>query len=94
MAEQRGHRRRDLDRNGKISFPGATGLTTINCIVKDISVTGARLLVFTVSEMPAQFKLSVDGISDQDCRVKWSRWRTTGELAVEFVSSDNVSLAS
>jgi hypothetical protein len=94
MSEHRRHRRRNLDRDGKITYQGTGGSITIDCVVKDISDSGARLIVFTVSEIPAEFKLTVDGISDQDCLVKWSKWRTTGELAVEFVLPDTVSMAS
>ena len=85
MQEQRGYRRRDLDRNGTISFHGAKGSTTVDCVVKDISATGARVFVNTTSQLPTEFKLSVVGISNQDCVVKWSEWRSTGELAVKFV---------
>jgi hypothetical protein len=94
MREKRRHRRRNLDRDGKITFEGADGATTIDCVVKDIFDSGARLIVYTVSEIPPEFKLTVDGFSDQDCLVKWSKWRTTGELAVEFVLPTSVSLAS
>ena len=94
MPEHRRHRRRNLERDGKIFFQGSDGTTTIDCVVKDISDSGARLIVFTVSKIPAEFKLTIDGIFDQDCLVKWSKWRTTGELAVEFVTPSSVSLAS
>lgn len=87
VGEQRRHRRRDLNRQGTISFRGEGGCVTIDCEVKDLSASGARLFVYGGSRIPAEFKLSVVGIYEQDCLVKWSEWRSTGELAVEFVSS-------
>ena len=83
MPKQRRHRRRDLNRNGTICFHGARGTTTVDCVVKDISPSGALLLAFTAVDIPEEFKLTVEGISDQDCLVKWREWRST-ELAVEF----------
>jgi len=94
VQEQRKHRRRALERAGKIRFDRGAGAAGIDCVVKDISATGARLLVCTAANIPAEFKLTVDGITDQDCLVRWSNWRSSGELAVEFVSPSTVSVAS
>lgn len=94
MQEQRKHRRRALDRAGKIRFDKGAGTFAVDCIVKDISASGARLLVCTAANIPEALTLTVDGIVDQDCLVRWSRWRSSGELAVEFVWPNTVSLAS
>jgi hypothetical protein len=84
MLEQRRYRRRDLDKNGTISFHGSKGRITLDCVVKDISATGALLLAFTAIDIPEELKLTVEGIFDQDCLVKWREW-VSAELAVEFV---------
>ena len=94
MHEQRKHRRRALERAGKIRFDGGAGIAAIDCVVKDISATGARLLVCTAATIPAEFQLTVDGIVDQDCLIRWSTWRSSGELAVEFVRANTVIVAS
>lgn len=85
MENNRKYRRRVLDRAGKIRFDHGADVATVDCIVTDISATGARLMVYKVADIPSEFKLTVDGISDQECKVRWSNWRSSGELAVEFV---------
>ena len=82
MLERRRHRRRNLDRNGQICVLGANGGNTFDCVVKDISVSGAQLLV-SMAAIPASFKLGVEGLAGQDCLV---RWKSAGAVGVEFVS--------
>lgn len=82
MQELRRHRRRNLDRSGQIRVPGANGGITFECVVKDISISGAQLLVSTAFEIPEKFQLGVEGLTGQVCRV---RWRSAGALGVEFL---------
>lgn len=84
MEERRANPREELNRNGTISFHGKKGSTNVNCVVKDISAAGARLIVFTASKLPAEFELIVKGLLRESCIV---RWRGSGQVGVEFVSS-------
>lgn len=70
-----------MDRNGEVRYDEADGSTVVNCIVRDISADGAGLLVSTVSKFPSELTLTVDGIVDQDC---WVKWQSAGVLGVEF----------
>lgn len=70
-----------LWRNGQIAFDGVDGPVTAKCLVKDISVGGAQLILLTPGDFPSTFRLSVEGIVGQDCSV---RWRQEGAVGVAF----------
>ncbi|MEZ5816317.1 MAG: response regulator [Hyphomicrobiaceae bacterium] len=66
-------------RGGTIYFAGKT----VPCIVRAISETGARLLVYSPDRLPATFRLFVEiAHMDVDCEVAWKRGK---EVGVDFV---------
>ena len=73
-----------LEWNRSSEILSLTGVPIIDCIVKDISVTGARVMVEVPEVLPDYFKLRVD--ADEialfpNCRV---RWRAGNEVGIEF----------
>jgi len=78
--EKRRTRRIDLKRQGKIS--SLAGHSVAECIVVDISETGARLAVRIPEVVPDYFRLNYGAKSiTPKCRVRWRRGK---ELGVEF----------
>jgi hypothetical protein len=80
FSERRQRARRVINRVAK--FCGSDGSLPRDCLVVDLSETGARL--FSEMDVPGQFTLSLSGdLGDErrDCRVVW---RLGGELGVEF----------
>ena len=78
-SEKRGVQRRSTLKGGKIVFNA--GRSTIDCMVRNLSSTGAKLTVNSVVGIPETFDLVLDGHSRQPCRVKWRRLK---EIGVEF----------
>jgi hypothetical protein len=78
-AENRNAQRRTTLQGGHIVFNA--GRSTIDCTVRNLSSTGAKLLVSSVVGIPETFDLMLDDHSRQPCRVAW---RTLKELGVEF----------
>ena len=81
FTERRKKARRKVSRVAH--FYGGGGQLPRTCMVTDISDAGARL--YSETEMPPQFILSVSGEGvtlRHECRVVW---RLGGELGVEFV---------
>ena len=78
-SEKRGVQRRTTLKGAKIVFNA--GRSTIDCTVRNLSSTGAKLLVSSVVGIPDTFDLLLDGHSKQPCRVKWRRLK---EIGVEF----------
>jgi hypothetical protein len=78
--EKRRTRRIDLRHRGKIS--SLAGHSVADCVVVDISETGARLTVRIPDVIPDYFRLyyGAKGITPK-CRVRWRRGK---ELGVEF----------
>jgi hypothetical protein len=64
---------------GRIIFNA--GRSTIDCTVRNLSRSGARLQVPSVVGIPASFDLSISGGGVQPCRVVW---RSLKELGVAF----------
>ena len=78
--EQRGERRDRVLKTGWI----ITGdkAPKIACTVRDLSRTGARLLVpSSTFGVPREFKLMIGGSGPRSCRVAW---RTEAAIGVEF----------
>jgi hypothetical protein len=61
------------------------GRSTINCTVRNMSLTGAKLQVTSVIGIPNTFDLIVGSAQPRPCRVAW---RTLKELGVEFSQSN------
>ena len=57
------------------------GRSTIDCTVRNLSKSGARLEVPSVVGIPNSFDLSISGDGVRPCRVVW---RSLRELGVEF----------
>lgn len=78
-SDKRGAQRRSTLKGAKIVFNA--GRSTIDCTVRNLSATGAKLMVNSVVGIPDTFDLMLDGHSKQPCRVKWRRLK---EIGVEF----------
>jgi hypothetical protein len=74
--------RRRVFKGAKISFWGLRA--TIDCVVRDISETGARLSVESSVGIPETFHLSFDGAPMRSCRLVW---RKASQIGVTFVAS-------
>ena len=72
-------RRQRVLKGGKILFND--GHSTIDCIVRDLSETGARLRVESVIGVPDHFELRASDGRSWHCHV---RWRAMTECGVEF----------
>ena len=70
--------RRKTLKSGRVVI---NGRSTIDCTVRNLSRSGAKLEVTSVVGIPDAFQLQVDG-QTQTCRVVWRRLK---ELGVEFV---------
>lgn len=78
--DRRGVRRRTL-KNGKIVLPGSWG--TYDCIIKDVSETGARLRLAGESAiLPTDFELVF--VTEALTYPVHLRWRRNQEAGVEF----------
>ena len=73
-------------KNGHIRFDGAR--SAISCVVRNMSPAGALILVSTVSGIPSEFKLDIEGQRSRDCFVKW---RDNFKLGVEFFPTQTFS---
>lgn len=80
MTEERRsvHRRRTL-KGGRIVINN--GYSTLQCTVRNLSETGAKLIVPSIIGIPDGFQLVLDDGQKFDCAVIW---RKDGELGVEF----------
>jgi hypothetical protein len=63
-----------------IVFNGGAART--DCVIRNLSDTGAKLEVPTVKSIPQSFELMVPGHRPQRCVVMW---RSLRELGVQFV---------
>jgi hypothetical protein len=79
QSESRQNQRRTTLKGGRIVFNA--GRSTIDCRVRNLSSTGAKLQVTSVVGIPDTFDLLLDGTARQPCRVVW---RTLKELGVQF----------
>jgi hypothetical protein len=73
-----------IERDDRAALMSLTGTQIIECILRDISATGARISVAVPEVVPDYFKLKIEGQRGQlspKCRV---RWRSGNELGVEF----------
>jgi PilZ domain len=80
--EQRKNRR--IERDVGAALVSLTSMLIIECVLKDISATGARISVAVPEVVPDYFKLTIEGQGEQllpKCRV---RWRSGNEFGVEF----------
>lgn len=75
--EQRGEQRRKALKGGRIVFNNAA--SSIDCLVRDMSASGARLQVESVLGIPDEFTLVLaDGSPPRQCTVRWKQARSIG----------------
>lgn len=79
LLERRIAPRRNTNIEALISF----GKTSLPCIIRNVSDTGAKLEVARVAGIPDVFLLHAPGHRPQTCRVAW---RALKELGVEYRS--------
>jgi hypothetical protein len=81
MEERRSRERRKTLKGARILIN--EGKSTIDCVVRNVSATGAKLTVASVVGIPDSFILINSDGSRRKCRVIW---RALRELGVAFVS--------
>jgi hypothetical protein len=67
--ERRATQRRRVLKGGSIEFDGRT----VECVLRNISATGAALQVDRRLCIPHEFKLNVPHSEIQNCRVVWRK---------------------
>lgn len=83
ISEKRKVCRSSLERRVWIDL--GDGSPVVECVLRDISDTGAKLLCTAPKELPDQFvlRLSMDGRVARKCRVAW---KSGNEIGVAFVA--------
>lgn len=79
MSENRAAPRLRSLKAARIILPG--GYSTFDCTVRNLSATGAKLIMETTIAVPERFILRFEDGSERACEVAW---RKTGELGVAF----------
>lgn len=75
ICEQRGHRRQRVLKAGTITFNGSA----IDCVVRNISTTGAALEVESQIGIPSSFDLVITAEHfNEHCRVLWRKAKRLG----------------
>lgn len=77
--ESRATQRRRMLKGGTIVLN--EGNSTIDCTVRNLSETGARLKVASIIGIPDNFRLIISGEQSFSCAVVWKR---EAELGVRF----------
>jgi len=62
--------------------------STANCVVRDLSETGARLKLDVAGDLPTKFHLI--WMADRAVIEVEAVWRSQGELGVKFLSKHNI----
>jgi hypothetical protein len=78
--ERRRFPRRICMKSGRMRICGSGA--EVDCVVSDISAGGAQLELPTVSGVPSEFDLALDGVAVRHCFV---RWRAQKRLGVAFL---------
>ena len=81
--DKRRARRRQIGQRAWVDF--GPGSRVQPCVVKDMSDTGARLVLTSGGLAPAEFVLhfAIDGSVGRRCEVRWQR---SGEIGVKFTA--------
>lgn len=58
------------------------GFSTIDCTVRNLSATGAKLEVASIIGIPPQFRLAMNDGRDFSCE---TAWRTESAIGVKFI---------
>lgn len=78
--ETRSSQRHRTLKGGKIVVND--GFSTFDCTIRNLSKTGAKLLVPSVIGIPERFGLAFDDGRQFSCEVAW---RTETEIGVQFI---------
>ncbi|PYB71424.1 MULTISPECIES: PilZ domain-containing protein [Rhizobium] len=62
----------------------AGGRSTFDCMVRNLSPIGAKVVFESTADIPPRFSLRFQDGTAHDCAVKW---RTQREMGVEFVEA-------
>lgn len=79
MEKRREPRKRTLKR-GRLVFND--GRSVIDCVVRNLSPSGALLVLPSLLGIPQEFDLHID--SDRNCRAARIIWKGDGKIGVEF----------
>jgi len=69
--QRRSAQRRRVYKGAKIGFWGLHA--TIDCVVRDLSDSGARLSVESSVGVPEKFELVLEGAAPRACRLVWRK---------------------
>jgi len=83
LAEHRRAQRHRTLKPAKVVFNQRSSV--LDCTIRNLSASGARLQVATVVGFPERFDLVVDGVT----RPAKSVWRTNKEVGVTFLADDH-----
>ena len=83
LSDKRKSQRKPIERHAWLDR--ANGSPLVECVLGNMSDTGAKLLFTELPELPDQFilRLSVDGRVARKCRVAW---KTDKEMGVQFIA--------
>ena len=81
-ADLRTGQRQKVLKTGKILLPDRIG--AIDCSVRDLSASGAKIIVGSAETIPDAFRLVLPG--DRSMRDAVVAWRTPGIMGVKFTS--------
>jgi PilZ domain len=80
-AERRAGQRHRALKGGTLYFN--KGYSSLECVVRDLSETGARIQMGETFGVPSRFTMSISG---EDARVEASlRWRTSRNIGLSFL---------
>ena len=75
--EQRNIRRQRVLKNGKIVF--RNNMSVVDCVVRDMSATGARIACYDPAAVPSEFRLVLPADNTiRDVKVVWRRGALIG----------------
>lgn len=80
MNDNRGSQRHRTLKGGKIVFND--GFSTYDCTIRNLSDTGAKLMVASLVGVPQRFLLALDDGRRFECEMAWHR---EGEIGVRFL---------
>lgn len=76
FAERRAQLRQRVFKGGSISFNGGYG--AMDCVVRNLSANGAKLVFGDGYAVPARFSLRISGEASREAEVCWRNLREIG----------------
>ena len=89
MQEHRRQPRMKTYKSGRIIFND--GRSTLDCILRNLSGSGAKLSFSQVPAIPDTFKVTFSDGSTRSCSVAW---RKSLDVGVSFLSADNATMTA